>query len=47
MSSDISESGVMGDAKAATKEKGQRWLELGAAALAQKISSLDSTNPRG
>jgi creatinine amidohydrolase len=41
MTSDISESGVMGDAKAASAEKGQLWLERGAAALAQKLSSLD------
>jgi creatinine amidohydrolase len=41
MTSDISESGVMGDAKAATLEKGRRWLEAGSAAIAQKIASLD------
>lgn len=40
MTSDISESGVMGDAKAATLEKGQLWLEAGSAALAKKIDQL-------
>ncbi len=43
MSADISESGVMGDAKSATREKGVRWLEAGSAALAQKIASLQSS----
>ncbi len=41
LTSDISESGVMGDARAATSEKGRRWLEEGAAALARKLSGLD------
>lgn len=41
MSADISESGVMGDAKSATRAKGERWLDLGSAALAAKIASLD------
>ena len=40
LTSDISESGVIGDAKAATVEKGRRWLERGAAALARKINQL-------
>ncbi|PTY02724.1 creatininase [Opitutaceae bacterium EW11] len=40
MTADISESGVMGDAKAATIEKGQQWLEAGSAALARKIDAL-------
>lgn len=41
MSADISESGVMGDAKSATRAKGEHWLDAGSAALAQKISTLD------
>ena len=41
MTADISKSGVMGDATAATKEKGERWLRAGAEALAQKLFSLD------
>jgi len=41
MSADISESGVMGDAKSATRAKGERWLDAGSAALAAKIASLD------
>jgi creatinine amidohydrolase len=36
-SRDISKSGVMGDATAATAEKGERWLEAGSADLAQAI----------
>jgi creatinine amidohydrolase len=42
MTADISESGVMGDAKAATAQKGERWAEAGAAALAQKLSNLEA-----
>lgn len=42
MTADISESGVMGDAKSATLQKGERWAEAGAAALAQKLSNLES-----
>ncbi len=37
---DISKSGVMGDATAATHEKGQRWLEAQSTALARKITGL-------
>ncbi len=37
-SRDVSKSGVMGDATAATAEKGQRWLELGATAYAEAIA---------
>jgi creatinine amidohydrolase len=36
-SRDISKSGVMGDATAATAAKGERWLEAGSADLAQAI----------
>lgn len=42
MTADISESGVMGDAKSATAQKGERWVEAGAAALAQKLSNLEA-----
>lgn len=38
--SDISQSGVMGDATLATVEKGVRWLDESSAALAQKIERL-------
>ncbi|MFA6961703.1 MAG: creatininase family protein [Opitutaceae bacterium] len=38
--SDISQSGVMGDATIATAEKGVRWLDEASAALARKIESL-------
>ena len=38
--SDISQSGVMGDAPSATAGKGAQWLEEASAALAQKIESL-------
>jgi creatinine amidohydrolase len=34
---DISRSGIMGDAPAASAEKGRRWLELGAASYAEQI----------
>jgi creatinine amidohydrolase len=34
---DLSESGVMGDATVATREKGERWLEHGARCLAAAI----------
>jgi creatinine amidohydrolase len=37
-SRDISKSGVMGDAAAATAEKGTRWLEIGAAGYAEAIA---------
>jgi creatinine amidohydrolase len=40
MSKDVSLSGVMGDATAATAEKGERWLEAGAAAYAAAIVEL-------
>jgi creatinine amidohydrolase len=38
--SDISRSGVMGDATLATPEKGTRWLDEASTALARKIESL-------
>lgn len=41
ITADISESGVMGDAKSASQEKGLRWLEAGSSALAQKLATLD------
>lgn len=37
---DISKSGVMGDATAATHEKGRRWLDDEAAAVARRIEDL-------
>lgn len=37
---DISHSGVMGDATAATHEKGNRWLDAQSAALARRIEEL-------
>jgi creatinine amidohydrolase len=37
-SRDVSKSGVMGDATAATAEKGRRWLELGASGYAEAIA---------
>jgi creatinine amidohydrolase len=40
ISSDVSKSGVMGDATKASREKGQRWLQLAATALAQRIAEL-------
>lgn len=39
-SRDVSRSGVMGDAAAATAEKGERWLEQGAASLAAAIAEV-------
>jgi len=38
--SDLSQSGVMGDATLATAEKGMRWLEESSTALARKIETL-------
>ncbi len=38
--SDVSKSGVMGDATLATPEKGRRWLDEASTALAQKIQAL-------
>ncbi len=38
--SDVSKSGVMGDATLATKEKGLRWLDEASTALAKKIQGL-------
>ncbi|MDR0901581.1 MAG: creatininase family protein, partial [Opitutaceae bacterium] len=40
LTSDISASGVMGDAPAATQKKGARWLEESSAALARRIEEL-------
>jgi len=40
ISSDISRSGTMGDATAATEEKGRSWLNEGATALAHRIAAL-------
>jgi len=37
-SRDVSGTGIMGDAAAATAEKGERWLELGASAYALAIA---------
>jgi creatinine amidohydrolase len=37
---DLSTSGIMGDAPAATAEKGRRWLEAGATHLAETIAAL-------
>jgi len=39
-SRDVSRSGIMGDAAAATAEKGELWLELGAAAYAAAIAEI-------
>jgi creatinine amidohydrolase len=39
-SRDISKSGVMGDAPAATSAKGERWLELGASGYADAIAEV-------
>ena len=38
--SDVSKSGVMGDATLATVEKGERWLDEASSALARKIEQL-------
>lgn len=43
MTADISRSGVMGDATAATVEKGERWLRAGAEALAKKLLDLEKS----
>lgn len=40
---DVSHSGVMGDATAATAEKGRRWLDAQSTALARQIESLLDT----
>jgi creatinine amidohydrolase len=40
ISRDVSKSGVMGDATAATVEKGERWLEQGAQAIADAIAEI-------
>jgi creatinine amidohydrolase len=40
MTRDVSRSGVMGDATAATTEKGRLWLDLASAALARRIEEL-------
>ena len=37
---DVSRSGIMGDAPAASAEKGERWLEQGAAGYAEAIAEL-------
>ena len=39
-SKDVSKSGIMGDATAATAEKGERWLGQGAASLAAAIAEI-------
>jgi creatinine amidohydrolase len=43
--SDVSQSGVMGDPTLATAEKGIRWLDESSAALARKIEGLLGLNP--
>jgi creatinine amidohydrolase len=40
ISRDVSKSGVMGDATAATAEKGERWLEQGAQSIAEAIAEI-------
>jgi creatinine amidohydrolase len=40
ISSDISKTGVMGDATRATREKGLHWLDAASSALAKRISEL-------
>ena len=40
VSKDVSRSGIMGDAAAATVEKGERWLELGASGYAEAIAEV-------
>jgi creatinine amidohydrolase len=42
---DISTSGVMGDARAASPEKGRRWLDEASTALAHRISALLEATP--
>ncbi len=46
---DLSVSGIMGNAPAATAEKGRRWLEAGATALAEAIAAVGraARNPPG
>lgn len=39
-SRDVSRSGIMGDATAATAEKGERWLDHGATAYARSIAEI-------
>jgi len=43
--SDLSQSGVLGDATLATPEKGARWLDEASTALACKIESLLNSAP--
>ena len=43
-SRDVSKTGIMGDAAAATAEKGERWLEVGATAYAAAIAEVCRTN---
>jgi creatinine amidohydrolase len=40
ISSDLSRSGIMGDAPAGSLEKGEKWLELGAKGYAKAISEI-------
>jgi creatinine amidohydrolase len=47
VSRDLSKSGVMGDATAATAEKGRRWLELGAEGYAAAIADACRAGRRG
>jgi creatinine amidohydrolase len=42
-SRDVSKSGIMGDATAASAEKGERWLEQGATSLAAAIAEVCRT----
>jgi len=43
---DVSRTGIMGDARAATAEKGMRWLESGAAKYAGQIADLCRSGKR-
>jgi creatinine amidohydrolase len=44
---DVSVSGVMGDARTATAEKGRRWLEQGAEAYAEAIAAFYAATSPG
>lgn len=46
ISRDISQSGTMGDATAASEEKGKRWLDEASSTLAERITALCSAPPQ-
>jgi len=46
ITSDLSKSGIMGDAPAGTAEKGREWVDLNAKAMAEYIAEVGRSGRR-